>query len=69
MEKADVCWLDEFLSFVMGRRRDDAAVRAGLSLPWSNGPTEGNNNRLKLLKRSMVRRVTRGSIAPAGSQD
>jgi transposase len=27
------------------------AVRAGLSLVWSNGPTEGCIHRLKLLKR------------------
>ena len=39
-------------SFANGLRRDDAAVRAGLSLIWSNGPVEGAVNRLKLLKRS-----------------
>jgi transposase len=27
-------------------------VRAGLPLPWSNGPVEGQVNRLKLLKRA-----------------
>jgi transposase len=31
--------------------KDAAAVRAGLSLIWSNGPTEGFVPRLKLLKR------------------
>jgi transposase len=34
-----------------GLRKDAAAVRAGLSLVWSNGPTAGCINRLKLLKR------------------
>lgn len=38
--------------FAMGLRRDEAAVRAGLTLPWSNGPVEGAVNRLKLLKRA-----------------
>ena len=39
-------------SFAAGLRRDEAAVRAGLTLPWSNGPVEGAVNRLKLIKRS-----------------
>jgi transposase len=39
-------------TFAAGLRRDEAAVRAGLTLPWSNGPVEGAVNRLKLLKRS-----------------
>ena len=37
---------------VSGLRRDEAAVRAGLTRPWSNGPVEGGVNRLKLLKRA-----------------
>jgi transposase len=41
-----------FRPFVQGLRRDEAAVRAGLGLPWSNGPVEGAINRLKLIKRS-----------------
>ncbi len=41
----------ELRSFVNGIRRDDAAVRAACSLPWSNGITEGHVNRLKFLKR------------------
>ena len=59
----------ELGSFATGLQRDLAAVTAGLSLPWSNGQVEGQVNRLKLIKRTMVRRVTRRSIAPAGSQD
>lgn len=31
----------ELRTFVMGLLKDAAAVRAGLSLIWSNGPTEG----------------------------
>jgi transposase len=34
-----------------GLLTDEAAVRAGLTLPWSQGQTEGQVNRLKLLKR------------------
>jgi transposase len=34
-----------------GTEADWAAVEAGLSLPWSSGPVEGNINRLKLIKR------------------
>jgi transposase len=37
--------------------RDDlAAVRAGLTLAHSNGQTEGQINRLKLLRRTMYGR-------------
>jgi transposase len=32
-------------------------VKAAVSLPWSNGPTEGNINRLKMLKRQMYGRA------------
>jgi transposase len=34
-----------------GLPADLAAVKAGLTLPWSNGPVEGQITRLKLLKR------------------
>ena len=37
--------------FATGLRGDLDAVRAGLSEPWSNGPTEGHVHKLKLLKR------------------
>lgn len=44
-------------SFAAGLRRDGAAVLAALSLPWSNGPTEGHINRLKCVKRQMYGRA------------
>ncbi|TYB63388.1 ISL3 family transposase [Nonomuraea sp. PA05] len=44
-------------SFATGLTRDQAAVTAGLTLPWSNGPTEGTVNRLKMIKRSMYGRA------------
>ena len=40
-----------FVSFARGLRADRAAVEAAFALEWSNGPTEGNVNRLKLIKR------------------
>jgi transposase len=36
---------------------DQAAVEAGLSLEWSNGQTEGQVIKLKLLKRQMYGRA------------
>ncbi|TMD26230.1 MAG: ISL3 family transposase, partial [Chloroflexi bacterium] len=49
--------LKAFDSFVTGVQQDKEAVFAGLTLPWSNGPLEGNVNRLKLIKRSMYGRA------------
>ncbi len=49
--------LPELKSFAKGIRQDQAAVFAGLTLPWSNGPVEGHVNRLKLIKRSMYGRA------------
>jgi transposase len=44
-------------SFADGLRQDEAAVRAALELPWSNGQTEGQITRLKLVKRRMFGRA------------
>jgi transposase len=43
--------------FAGGLQRDLAAVRAGLSLPWSTGPVEGQISRLKTIKRTMCGRA------------
>jgi transposase len=40
-----------------GIRDDYEAVKAGVTLPWSNGPVEGQINRLKMLKRQMFGRA------------
>jgi transposase len=58
-------WLDEaahsqvaaLRSFAAGLRQDERAVTAALTLPWSNGTTEGHINRLKCLKRQMYGRA------------
>jgi transposase len=44
-------------AFAAGLKADDAAVRAALSLSWSNGQVEGQVNRLKLLNRQMYGRA------------
>ncbi len=44
-------------SFARGLRDDQRAVRAALSLPWSNGQTEGHITKLKLVKRQMYGRA------------
>ena len=44
--------------FAASLRTDLAAVRAAIELPWSNGQTEGQVNRLKLIKRSMYGRAS-----------
>jgi transposase len=36
--------------------KDEAAVRAAIELPWSNGQTEGQITKLKLFKRQMYGR-------------
>lgn len=38
-------------SFAAGLKKDRAAVRAGLTETWSNGPVKGFVHKLKLLKR------------------
>jgi transposase len=40
-----------------GRAEDSAAVKAGVTLPWSPSPVEGHINRLNMLKRHMFGRA------------
>jgi transposase len=47
----------ELRGFAQGLLKDAAAVRAGLALIWSNGPTEGCIHRLKLIKRQAYGRA------------
>ncbi len=55
--KVKASHLQAFQTFVKGIQNDKDAVLAGLTLPWSNGPLEGNVNRLKLIKKSMYGRA------------
>jgi transposase len=51
------CNVRAVVTFAAGLEYDGAAVRAALTLPWSNGQTEGQVTKLKLLKRSMYGRA------------
>src|SRR5688572_807644 len=56
LEQAAKSGLASLVSVATGMRADKAAVRAGLTLEWSNGRTEGSVNRLKSVKRQMYGR-------------
>jgi transposase len=43
--------------FARGLQSELPAIAAALTLPWSNGQTEGQVNRLKLIKRQMYGRA------------
>jgi transposase len=47
----------ELVGFAAGLRQDEAAVRAALTTPRSNGPVEGQVNRLKVSKRQRYGRA------------
>jgi transposase len=57
VERAMASGIEEMKGFCRGLRRDWEAVLAGLTLEWSNGPVEGQVNRLKVLKRAMFGRA------------
>ena len=48
---------NELKRFLRGLERDEAAVTNAILLPYSNGPTEGNVHRIKLIKRTMYGRA------------
>ena len=55
-------WIDRartslVTSFANGVAKDEAAVRAAITSPWSNGQTEGQVTKLKLVKRQMYGRA------------
>ena len=56
LEKVEAQGIAERKNFALGVKRDYEAVKAGLTLEWSNGQTEGQVHRLKLLKRQMYGR-------------
>jgi transposase len=49
--------IPEFIRLVASFQSDYAAVKMGVHSPWSNGQVEGQNNRLKLIKRQMYGRA------------
>jgi transposase len=57
LTRAATSTLPSFQRFARGLRADYAAVQAGVTLPWSQGPIEGHITRLKMLKRQMYGRA------------
>jgi transposase len=57
LQRAMTSPLEALRRFATGLQDDYAAVKAGVTLPWSNGPVEGHINRLKMLKRQMFGRA------------
>ena len=57
LEKAKNTTVKAFQSFAKGLGEDYDAVKAGVTLEVSNGTVEGQNNRLKMLKRQMFGRA------------
>ncbi len=56
IERATESGIMDLRRFAIGLRADHTAVQAGLTLEHSNGQTEGQINRLKLIKRTMYGR-------------
>ena len=57
LEDATKSGIEALKQFAKGIKQDLDAVTNALSLPWSNGQTEGQVNRLKLIKRQMYGRA------------
>ena len=57
LDQATHSGLNALRSFAKGLREDYSAVRAAVTVTWSNGRTEGSVNRLKCLKRQMYGRA------------
>ena len=57
MAQARQADLPELHSFLNGLSQDHDAAVAGLTLPYSNGPTEGVGNKIKLIKRQSYGRA------------
>jgi transposase len=57
MSTVEASDLPSLQTFVRGLRKDLPAVVAGLTMPYSNGPIEGANTKVKLLKRQMYGRA------------
>lgn len=66
IRKRDLAGLDRWIedaaaspvaSFVKGVVNDKAAIAAAIEKPWSNGQTEGQITKLKLVKRQMYGRA------------
>jgi len=50
--------IEEIAGFANGLTGDLVAIKNAFRLPWSNGPVEGNVNKLKTVKRQMYGRAS-----------
>jgi transposase len=57
LQRATASMLEAVRRFATGLAEDYAAVKAGVTVPWSTSPVEGHINRLKMLKRQMFGRA------------
>ncbi|HMI04631.1 MAG TPA: transposase [Pedobacter sp.] len=48
----------EITAFAKGLLSDYQSIENAISMPWSNGPVEGNVNKLKTIKRQMYGRAS-----------
>ena len=70
MAEATHSGIAELARFARGLQDDLTAIKAGLTLEWSNGVTEGQVHRLKLVKRQGYGRagfaLLRQRVPPGG---
>jgi len=57
IERAQNSGIHAMMRFVRSLKQDLSAIEAAVTEPWSNGPVEGQINRLKTLKRQMYGRA------------
>ena len=57
LSRAESSPCPEVRNFAEGVRQDESAVNAAVTTHWSNGPVEGQVNRLKTIKRQMYGRA------------
>ena len=58
LQKVEQQGISELCGFAQSLKKDYQAVKAGLTLAWSQGPVEGHVHRLKLLKRQAYGRAS-----------
>lgn len=66
LAEASASKIGAFRDFSEGLRKDEAAVKAALELPWSNGQVEGQINKLKLVSSA---RCTGGPASTSSSSE
>lgn len=60
--EAEASEVVEFRTFVETLRHDVEAVRAAITSPWDNGQTEGQVNKIKMIKRQRYGRASIGLL-------